>query len=155
MDLKASIHQDRKKLISDIRKYVRSQKEEWCRVPWLALQADGRIGYSGHYQSAYTYGFWGVQFDGTGPFIDCATGELVSNFQSSPLYNEGVLTLANDLDALTAAKVIRDLQHAASEKIPSWSNQKEFDERAEWRKKLIHQLELQRLYSRVKKRRAA
>jgi hypothetical protein len=155
MDQKMHILKARKQITKDIRTYVRSQKEEWRRVPWLALQADGRGGYSEHYQYAYSYGLWFVHRMGTRPVIDCATGELTTPYESSPLSDDEVFELGNHLDDLTATLVTRRLHLAASNKIPSWSNQEEFDARAKWRTELAERYKLERLYSREKKARAA
>ena len=68
-------------LVERIRKYSRSQKEDWRKVPMLALEAEGRTGYSDNRSRAYMQGFWALEEsvkDGYyRAYIDLETGDIV------------------------------------------------------------------------------
>jgi hypothetical protein len=151
VDLLAKIRSGRKELVADIREYARSQKEDWRRVPWLALQADGRGGYSDTYQYAYRYGFWLVGSSNTSPAVDCATGELVGltvGCATLSLSDWNVVGLSGDLDKLNAAKIVRDLERCARRKARAPDGKRDLDERARWREELARELKLSPLYVR-------
>jgi hypothetical protein len=143
MDRLAMIHATRKQLIADIREYVRSQKEEWQIVPWLAIQADGRTGWSGQAELACA-GLWQVATARTGPcvFIDCKTGELVRLVRSThnrrvPLEDKLVLELvAPHLDKLTAVEIVCRLQNEAAKKRPSYYSVNNWEDNARRREEM-------------------
>lgn len=79
----------RDRLLEDIREYSENRKEEWQRIPYLALKADGRSGWNDRYQTAYLHGFWwlGVynQNGHRAAKVDLETGRIVGpNSQSGP-----------------------------------------------------------------------
>lgn len=150
---RARIYAARKHLVADIRKYSRAQKKDWQSIPWLALQADGRIGFSDAYARCYRRGIWTLSMPHEhgyhGTFVDCATGEIVgSDLKQASDY--AVLFLASSIDQLTTAMIIRDLQNYASDRIPPGSSQQEFDEHALWRERVIKDLSLCRSFVRHK-----
>jgi hypothetical protein len=153
-DIVARIENTRHRLTTDIREYVRSQQEEWRLVPWLALQADGRGGYSEHHSYAYHHGRWFVHEFGTGPLIDCASGELV-RMNGRLLNDHSVLELANSLNAITAKEVIAQLQYQAAHGDFSGHTKAELDRREQWRQRLAKKLHLKPCYVRPKTRKAA
>ncbi len=143
-----------RKLADEIRSYVLSGRNSWRRVPFLALQADGRCGFSGTYQRAYYSGLWSPSCIpneyGYGIFVDCATGEIVGS-NCNPVGYRVVLSLLNCLDQLDAVKIIQKLQEEVSKGVPSWINKKELDGRIRWREELAKELRLSPLYVRSKK----
>jgi hypothetical protein len=126
------IGRNEKKLADTVRRYVRAQLKDWRRIPWLALEADGRGGYSDSYRKAYFYGLWPIlsgQGGGT-LFVDCATGEIVRNV-GKPAPDEEVLGYARS--NLDAKKIIAYLEDRAANGDPDHMTKKELDERARWR----------------------
>ncbi len=101
-----------------IRAYTQSEKELWRLVPYLALQADGRGGYSSQYAVAYQKGLWIIEHsvDRFGSYtvaVDCATGELVSIPNTHEKARvEDVLRCASRLHEFDAAAVVLALQQA-------------------------------------------
>ena len=142
MDLLEKIRSDRKELVISIRKYVRSQREDWRRVPWLALHADGRDGvYSPRNQCAYLRGCWLTGDSTASPAIDCATGELVGlviKGATLSLSDWNVVGLSGALDKLDASRIIRKLEQEARSGIRSVGA----------REKLIREFNLSPLYVR-------
>lgn len=153
VDLLEKIRSDRRELVISVRAYVRAQKEDWRRVPWLALQADGRNGvYSAKYQYAYLYGFWLTGDSNASPAIDCATGELVGlttlGCATLSLSDWNVVGLSGALEKLDASKVLRYLEQDARGGAVPRSRQEKLDERPGWREELIRELKLSPLYVR-------
>ncbi len=150
-----SILWHRKKLAVKIREYVRLQLKSWQRVPWLALQADGRGGYSDDYGKAYKYGLWPILCGKGGGtfFIDCMTGEIVHNV-GEVASDDGVISYSVDLDLLDAAKIIARLEKQMRDGDPGHFTKSELDKRASWRESLIKVHDLHPDTYAPKKRRA-
>lgn len=110
-------------LINRIRAHARSQAAVWQQVPWLALQADGRSGFNGNLQLAYTSGYWAVDgsaaaSSGQRVWVDLANGELVhAGNPYSPAGDDAVLLLATAPAELDAARLIEWLRKEAAEPI--------------------------------------
>lgn len=127
---KQTIERDTAALVRTIREYVRSQAETWQLVPYLALEADGRSGYSDNYARAYRQGVWAIESsarDGSYTvYVDLATGELVNPFsfheqaRCVDAYDSHVLALATNLDQLDAAALVAGLEAAARKPIASY-----------------------------------
>lgn len=140
-------------LASEIRAFSRRQDDLWQRVPWLALEADGRTGYSERLMRAYLQGYWGLGptlADGRfSVYVDLATGELVNSCE----YNSRILAptrdiivLANYIKSLDASFVISELV-VLGERL----YRRDFDpeKQVEWRLFLRKKLNLQQYkYSR-------
>ncbi len=122
------------KVVREIHDYSRSQKELWQRIPLLALEADGRTGFSDNYSRAYHNGFWALEGSVSSGhysvYVDLATGELVDAYSASrsfsvcdidvpkdstlkPARNVEVLNLAFNLDELDAQKIVASLEEQA------------------------------------------
>ncbi len=105
-----------KELDELIRAYTRSERELWQLVPYLALQADGRSGYSSQYSLAYSVGLWRIEhsldrFSSYTVAVDCATGELVSIPNThEKAHKEDVLRCASRLREFDAAAVVLELR---------------------------------------------
>ncbi len=78
MNFVKKIDDKRKETVILIRQFIKSQKKLWQKIPYLALQADGRGGFSEHYNRAYTIGYWGIHTVIGLVYIDCANGRLVT-----------------------------------------------------------------------------
>jgi len=78
-----------------IRDYVKSQLKLWQKIPYLAVQAQGRErqkgfgGFSDNYNLAYEHGLWRL---GAGNlFVDCENAELVFDQPENIINDETVV----------------------------------------------------------------
>ncbi|MEK7628786.1 MAG: hypothetical protein AAB421_05245 [Patescibacteria group bacterium] len=144
------IIQQRTALIDAVRACSRAQKDLWQKVPWLALQADGRTGYSDSYSRAYNNGLWTLTVAHHGycsAFVDCATGELV-DAELRPLVEKYVLEVAAYIEQIDAHAVTKGLAADASRRTSDCYNA---DDQALWRKETAQSLNLSEGYVRLKK----
>ena len=138
------IKQVMRNLAARIRRFSENQKDLWQKVPYLALQADGRSGYSDQYARAYGHGFWAIRSSIVNGYyticIDLETGRLVnsSNLTVAPR-DETIIPLASALKELDAKDIVADLGKLSTE--PTY---KEYDpnKQNEWRNGLIRKLGL-------------
>lgn len=110
-----------KGLIKEVREASRQQKALWQKIPYLALQANGRGGYSEQYKRAYHHGYWAVTGGASGfdrvVFVDLETGELVdANDPGRTAWDTDIFFILNSLHLLDAAQIVKALRAAA--KIP-------------------------------------
>lgn len=105
-------------LVAMLQIYTTSQKDLWRKVPVLALEADGRGGYSEQYAWAYRDGVWALLVDAQGECynsaIDLESGKIVripilKRNPESP-DNSEIIRLAGYLEMLDANEVISDLE---------------------------------------------
>lgn len=130
-----TIERDAAALVRGIREYAKSQVEDWRRIPYLALEADGRSGYSDNYARAYRQGVWAVEAsarDGSYTvYVDLATGELVNPFsfheqaRCVDAYDSHVLALATSIGQLDAAAIVAGLEAAARKPVASYYDPQE------------------------------
>jgi hypothetical protein len=118
------ISADAQELVNKVRQYSREQRTQWNHVPFWALEADGRDGYTEDYKRAYSHGLWNI--DNT-VAIDLESGELVQKHSLA----EGILEPARDYDIIaftlhpdiiTAAKVLEMLKVHAAEPMAQYMN---------------------------------
>ena len=127
LDLKKKVEQEAAALAETIRTYVRSQKELWQLIPWMALNAD-----TAHNSPctksdwAYDHGLWPVgEFSLQGGCfhvcVDLATGELIDPVtyfhgagKIAPARDRFVLKLTAHIEELDAADIVRRLTHKAA-----------------------------------------
>lgn len=158
---------DAVKIVENIQGYSREQKKLWQRIPSLALEADGRTGFSDAYSMAYHKGFWalnaGIEEDGCYSIcVDLATGELVQAYSALsdfcqcnsekpkkskliPARRADILTLAFSLDELDAPEIINRLKEKAKKPYCSCYDSKK---QAEWRDGLRKELNLKEIFVR-------
>jgi hypothetical protein len=153
------------KVVESIRNYSRSQRELWQRVPWLALEADGRNGYCDTYARAYSTGCWALEGSVSrgyySVYVNLFTGELVSAYSVPddfsvisevpkvsnlrPADNREVLKFALSLDELDAKKLISELEEEAKEPIlPPYNPIGQ----EVWRNEIRRDLNLKKIYVR-------
>lgn len=153
-------------VVETVRDYARSQKKFWQKIPLLALEADGRKGFSDNYSRAYKSGFWALNGSINGGhysvYVDLATGELVDSYFASNSFsvcdsdvpkdstitlarNEDILKLVFNLEELDAKKIVSSLKKGAKEKYSSYYNSKE---KEAWRNKTRVELNLLEFYVR-------
>jgi hypothetical protein len=144
------IVKDSKGMVDRIRAYTRSQKAFWQRVPYLALQADGRDGFSDQYSYAYHYGYWQLSGSASGGYynvyVDLATGELVNPVdRKKPAWDEDIAKLVPHLDELDAGKLVKELEDEAKRPYFSGYSAAEHDT---WRDQTRRELKLKQVYTR-------
>ena len=108
----------RKELAEKLREYVRSQKEEWRRVPYLALKAV--TGGFDDYTIVYRKLLWPLEPVSYGLniyFVDCAEGSLVRE-SLNPLSDAEVAIVASNLAQFDASRVLHRLAVEAVVDIP-------------------------------------
>ncbi|MDO8492065.1 MAG: hypothetical protein Q7S34_00285 [bacterium] len=125
-----------KELSQKVREVSKRQKDLWQQVPFLALQADGRTGYSDQYARAYIQGYWAVESSVSGGcysvYVDIETGELVSAYDPRQVARDkDVINLAVDPQQLDASHLVKALKVAAKEPIGSYYDAKKRKERKE------------------------
>ena len=150
----AKIIKNVEKVIEDIRNYSTSQKELWQKVPLLALEADGRMGFKDTYARAYNQGFWALEGSVNNGYysvyVDLATGDLINFYASlnqvfEPAGEGSVLKLALNLNELDAKRIVTNLEEEAKKPYSSHYNP---DKHEEWRDKKRAALNLQEFYVR-------
>ncbi len=120
MNFPEEIKNKRSELIQLIRDYAKSQKDLWQQVPYLALQADGRGGFSDAYGACYHEGYWTIfssqmhSIGGYSVIVDCETGELVYPYKKGPAPDHCLLLI--NIEELDAEKVIAQLKKRAKSK---------------------------------------
>jgi hypothetical protein len=133
------IERQAKTLVDEIRSYSKEQKSFWNQLPYWALEADGRTGFSDSYSRAYRTGYWAVDksiINGCYTvYVDLENGELVNAFDPRKKANAiDVLRLAFDLDTLDAASTVEWVKEEAKKPYGSYykeSDRKSTDERRE------------------------
>ncbi len=137
-----------KMLINLIKDYSISQKENWQKIPYLALMADGRTGYGSYHSTAYYHGYWTI-FTDPKFFVDLANGELVDlgwNFnESEEADDQKILDPDFSISYLDTKEIIKDLKEQS---LCSYSNCYDPKKQEQWRNKIISLLDLKKPYER-------
>ena len=129
--LQKSIEQKIGTVMELIRDFCGDQRALWQRVPTLALEADGRQGFSDAKKFAYRDGIWQPLWEKDTRFpvcVDLRTGELLQYIygrqidEMEPALPEDVLRLALALDSINATKIVEDLDCATRQPMPSHMN---------------------------------
>lgn len=133
-----------KELVNLTRELSKSQKRIWQQVPFLALQADGRTGYSDQYSRAYRQGYWAVESTVHGGsysvYVDLETGELVSAFDPrKEARDEEVLMIASNPNQLDAVSLVTEIAKDAERPIGSYYNAQEQEK---WRQETLKEYNL-------------
>lgn len=155
---------ERDALIASIHAYSKSQVELWRKVPWLALQADGRSGAMGSFERAYRDGIWAI--DGSdqisATFVDCDTGALVrlsqrqsNSYQIVPAWDDRVLYLAAKPEKVDASSVIAQLTKKVAAPRERYISEEEALERDRLRVEFANKHSLTEIYVRAKVTKAA
>jgi hypothetical protein len=105
------------KIAAAAREYYMSQAEVWKKIPYEALMADGRGGFSPLFNTAYTMGYWDTYSYGI--YIDLADGRLIDRYSAwseTPIEasDEMVATFCREygiIDAAQELERIRRLQN--------------------------------------------
>jgi hypothetical protein len=105
MDLRKRIDDFKFEVSNEVSEYVISQKDDWQKVPWLALQADGRGGYSSRLAMAYREGLWNVD---DSVFVDLESGNLVG-------IPYGSFSLPEDFEELRSDTIFRAVQYSTDD----------------------------------------
>ena len=154
------ISQDARRLAEEIICHVRAQLSLWRRVPWLALEADGRASHDDARCHAFMQGVWPAgehaRVDAAALLIDLRTGEII---RAAPFLTCGwyqrpddaeVLGLVGSLASLDAAALIARLE---AECARPYADHYEPREKEEWRMRLRVELNLKKQYDEACRRR--
>lgn len=158
MKIEDKIQKQINKIAEEVRKYSISQKAEWQKIPWLALQVDGRGGYSTGYSIAYEIGVWEIA--NSGIFVNLENGDLVSilcypksNCECTKVGDYSILKIVGCFsEELNAKKIISRLEEniLKSEDTP-YCGYENFKSNIEWRNSIINKYDLKKdFYRRMK-----
>lgn len=144
MVLKTLIKGSANGLVENIREFSRQQKNIWQKVPYLALQADGRWGYSDQYSRAYQCGYWALdaslEHGSYTVFVDLESGELLNPFNlKEAAFAENILELAMHADQIDASLIVEDLEKRSKLRYLSCYDPKKQEK---WRKGLLKDFKL-------------
>ncbi|QIG77696.1 hypothetical protein EVB64_109 [Rhizobium phage RHph_TM61] len=139
----------KKYYINSLREYSRKQVDLWRQVPWLALQAQGRSGWSDAYGRCIRNGIWTINSATNGGYcatsVDCDSGELM--YFNKPMRDNCKELMLIDPKELDASLVIAYLNqrilndkedHSIKQKGPTW------------RKDTAEELGIERVYHRTR-----
>ncbi|SRR6266481_4936408 len=104
--LESNVSKCKKELARAIQAYAKSQKKLWQQIPYLALQADGQLGFSETYQVAYAQGYWTIERNLL--YLDCATGKLVDHPKTKRLATDSSVILASTFVHALDAQIIME-----------------------------------------------
>jgi len=137
-----------KKMASQLRDYVKTNKENWQKIPYLALQADGRNGFNSRLSTAYEYGLWKID---SSTYVDLQDAEIVDIFCTNYIQSlkSGKFKLAsekmvssivgdNGLYLFDVNRIISSLEKEAQGEDRQGNIPKGFETKAEWRKSYLH-----------------
>lgn len=124
MDQIERIREQGTALAREIREYVRGAKDDWRRVPWLAMHTYYKgSSFEGRYGVALQDGYWPIKLPSEklnvySLFVDCETGEIVRRKYSLASGSEAVvvaedsllLELAGHVDQVDTKKIIKDAE---------------------------------------------
>ena len=138
MDLRKifeEVNSEVRELLQKIRNIAKQQKSLWQQIPYLALQADGRSGYSDQFSRAYHQGYWAVGNTRNGCYriyVDLETGELVDAYDPQRMaQDEDILSIIQHLHQLDAAEISKNLKARAKEPIVGYYNEEDRKAREE------------------------
>jgi len=128
------------KLLEELKKRALGQADLWRKIPFLALQADGRSGYSGKHARAYREGYWEISDPYSGEYlgvVDCDSGELLRYEPTAPICRYSLVQILASPDLIDARGIIRSLREVAREPYgsyykPTIQNKKRNDEQREY-----------------------
>lgn len=145
----ADLEKQREEYTAAIQAFSKRQKELWQQVPYLALQADGRSGFSGQYATAYMTGFWVISGRDSNPYrVNCVTGAICYWSDTAPEVdpvNTGLLQVSIDL--IDVNRIIDELKKTAAREYASYQNAETVDA---WRKDIIEKYKVTMICDHVK-----
>jgi hypothetical protein len=115
IEIRKGVAQVKKQTIA----YVLDQIPFWVQIPYWALQANGRTGWSEAYKAAYALGRWQV-FDDRSVFVDLKTGRIVDLSSAIITDTETILRVASDLECVDARTILARLKIEARQKHASY-----------------------------------
>ncbi len=146
------LRESTKELVDFIKEISRSQKSSWQQVPYLALQADGRTGYSDRYARAYCHGYWALEATVRNGcysvYVDLETGELVNAFdRTNKVRDEDILMIASNTTQIDATSLVVKLAKDSEQPTYSGYNAREQEK---WRQEIVIEYNLKPLEYRRK-----
>lgn len=107
--------------------FVLDQIHFWVQIPYWALQANGRDGWSQACTEAYSLRRWDV-FNDRNVFVDLKTGKIVDLNGRVITDTEAILRIASDLECVDAQTILVGLKIQAKKKTAPYMNKKEVEE---------------------------
>lgn len=158
MKIEDKIQKQIHEIAQEVRKYSTSQKADWQKIPWLALQVDGRGGYSTGYSIAYEIGVW--EIGNSGIFVNLENGDLVSipwdpkpNCECTKVDDYSILKIVCCFsEELNAKKIMGNLENRISvQEDTPYCGYENFKSNIEWRNSIIKKYNLEKdFYRRIK-----
>ncbi len=125
-------------ILERLTQQILSQAELWKKVPFLALEANGRSGYSDDWNVAYQHGYWAlrdIRTKQTLAYIDCENGKLRAanecTIENTTPSKRDLLIILADLKMADAEAVVENLQQQSTRPHSSGYDP---DQQEEWRK---------------------
>lgn len=151
----SSLESSTNKLLGKLNQFTQSQKKLWQKIPWLALEADGRCDedYPKGIATAYQSGYWRIDIDRCHTFIDLATGELVclgGKEMRYPPGKEKLLMILAHPEKVDAGEIIAILKKAPRPLHSSKAHEKPLIN--EWREKTRIKYNVKKIFVREKKK---
>ena len=151
--MREGILRQAKSIVQKINEYSVSQKVFWQRIPYLALEADGRTGFDENLNRAYSEGRWVIEGSSQHGYyrimVDLATGKLVNPFKpidSAP--KDVILGISSYLDQLDAKAIVERLETKSRKPCGSYYSEKEHEITDRRREQLRESLGLERIFTR-------
>jgi len=124
-----------KELIAKIRALAESQRDIWQQIPYYALHADGRTGYSDKCLRAYELGYWAigsnVRRGHFTVFVDLETGRLVNARKPrKEAFDVHVIEIAKYVEQLDAKTILNELKSHTRKRFDKHYNEHDRKERA-------------------------
>jgi hypothetical protein len=116
-----------------LQEYSQSQRKDWQKVPYLALEADGRRGYLDTYAIAYEDGLWIIDRKKT-TGVDLRTGTIVGTWNGFRPVKDGELWNISP-KALDAHATVQSLREEAAQEHASYYSSEQIQELEHRRKR--------------------
>lgn len=148
--MKKNIDQIRAELVEAIRQRSLEQIELWKRVPWLALQAEGRRGYTDEGTSRYASGYLRLLPENGvyKIFLDLDTGELCDSYHPINLANDRDVIKLTESDINARDYVDELIERGQQETLSMY----DADKVRKWREKMIEEYGITTRYERKRPR---
>ena len=110
-----TLQQEVNRLVRRIRQYCCSQVSTWRLIPALALDANGRTGFSDTLLQAFSNRLWALECSTDHgyycAFVDLDTGQILAGHDTSKLADpKTVLLIGSHLAEIDAAAIVASLQ---------------------------------------------
>ncbi|MBX4210610.1 hypothetical protein KW783_01410 [Candidatus Parcubacteria bacterium] len=129
-----------KTLLVLVQEYCRSQVDLWRKIPWLALEADGRDGHNDIFSWAWAYGYWPIHVVGDARsgytiFMDLSTGKMVNAHDQTRSPDEiSLLIILSALENIDAMRITTMLTQEGKKSVKKYMGSSK--DKRKWRKEM-------------------